>query len=151
MYTCNECGWVAQEANTGMVCPACGEGRMVYSPYAAAIALASKMEQTIEEAEHEAELDDFITELPEGEDALPEQRDGRWVFSSPGLIREGFNRRLREGDLVRSMGIVFEILGYSYTGRIYIARVFATTWPDKTGELPKGFRPRRQRKKKEES
>lgn len=144
MYVCESCGAEAPHTPTGYSCRVCG-GKMVYTPDRAATTLAEAIRLAEEMEEAPAELDAFIADLPEG--VVPEARDGRFVFSSHELIRAGFNRRLQEYDLVRAAGIVFEILGYSYTGRTYIARVFNTEWPDSTRDLPKSFKAPRRRKK----
>lgn len=146
MYFCRDCGETHTSAAPGGRCGLCG-GQLVYNPYAAVTTLAEAVRKA-EELERAQEIDAFILELPEG--VVPEQRDKQFVFSSHELIRAGFHRRLQEFDLVRVAGIVFEILGYSYTGRVYIARVFTLEWPDTVADLPKAFRLPRRRKKKEE-
>lgn len=140
MLVCQSCGYRASGASIYGRCPECG-GSLAY--------MAVTLDEAIriaEEREAAEELDAFVADLPEG--VVPEARDGQFVFSSHELIRAGFNRRLREFDLVRAAGVVFEILGYSYTGRTYIARVFVTEWPDSTRDLPKGFKPPRRRKER---
>lgn len=145
MYVCRDCNQTYTAVpSPGGRCGECG-GQMVYAPYVAATTLAEAVAaaEALEEAQ---QIDEFITDLPD--EAVPEERDGRFIFSSPELIRAGFHRRLQEYDLVRVAGIVFEILGYSYTGRIYIARVFNLTPPD---TVPKEWVKPKRRRKKEES
>lgn len=147
MLVCRACGGQFAAAPGG-TCPDCG-GTLVYNPYATVQTVAEAV-RIAEELEREKErpegVNAFIIDLPD--EAVPEQRDGRFIFSSHELIRAGFNQRLQEYDLVRVAGLVFEILGYSYTGRIYIARPFSVTPPDYVPAewLPK---PKRTRRKKE--
>lgn len=149
MLVCRACGEQFAAAPGG-ACPECG-GQLVYNPYASVQTVAEAV-RVAEELQREKErlegVNAFIIELPD--EAVPEQRDGRFIFSSHELIRAGFNQRLKENDLVRVAGLVFEILGYSYTGRVYIARPFSVTPPDYVPAewLPK---PKRARRKKEES
>jgi hypothetical protein len=91
------------------------------------------------------ELERFVILAPDV--PLKESDKGRRTISSHELIRAGFMRRLAEFDLVRIAGEVLEILGYSYPGRIYLARRFETKTPE---TIPRGWMPRRKRKKKEE-
>lgn len=138
MYVCKKCG--AAHAYVPLPYGRCECGGMLKWD------MFHEAQRPAEEPAATDSLDAHIIELPAEVRPTPRD-DGRFVFDSRELIRAGFNRRLQEYDLVRVAGVVFEILGYSYTGRIYVARVFTTEWPD---TVPEEWLPKRRRKKKKE-
>jgi hypothetical protein len=143
VYVCHNCG--EGHANPrGPSCEVCG-GTLVFDA-SLMIGLTLPRDPDFDTGDL-PELERFIIDAP---DVPVTGEKGRVTVSSHELIRAGFTRRLAEFDLVRIAGGVLEILGYSYTGRIYLARLFETKSP---GTIPRGWmpKPKRKRKKKEDT
>lgn len=139
MYVCKDCGHPAGLTDR---CPACG-GQLVWKDaitLADAMALAQAREKA-EEVEANDPLNQAIIDLP---DVTLTESGPRLTISSLELIRARFQSRLNEYDIVRVNGVLLEILGYSYTGRLYVARPFEAKTPD---TFPKSWLPRRRKQK----
>jgi hypothetical protein len=130
-------------------CPVCEE----VTSYHIGPLVTPGWEEIAADAIEARELAAEDAELIQTLNVLPETRGDSLVLDSHELIRSGIQRRLQTGEVFRikigSQAFHIEILGYSYIDRLYLVREFDMAAPD---YVPKDWvKPRRRKKKKEES
>jgi hypothetical protein len=133
----------------GNMCPTCEQPMTWYENLQPVDDWKERVASAIEEqvlAAMDAEL------IPTVQTTLRVSGDN-FAVSTHDVVRSGILSRLNDGSLLRvededGSSTIVEILAYSYTGRVYIARLFSMEFPD---YVPRDWLPKKKRRKKSDA